>query len=122
MGSVRVLLASTGGSGHVGPLLPVLSALVERGNEVLLVVPPALAVTARATGQPYVLGKDPLPGRVGPLGERFAVADPAEQTVLANRELFARLCTTAMLPTLEGVFAGFRRPGSQLLAPISCCV
>jgi len=44
----------------------------------------------------------------GPLWERFAVADPAEQAVLANRELFARLCTTAMLPTLEGAFAWFR--------------
>jgi len=103
-----VLLASTGGSGHVGPLLPVLSALVRRGDEVLLVVPPALAVTAGGTGQPYVLGQDPPQAELGPLWERFAVADPAEQAVLANRELFARLCTTAMLPTLEGAFARFR--------------
>ena len=108
MGRVRVLLASTGGSGHVGPLLPVLSALVRWGDEVLLVVPPALAGTAGGTGQPYVLGEDPPQAELGPLWERFAVADPAEQAVLANRELFARLCTTAMLPTLEGAFARFR--------------
>jgi len=108
VGRVRVLLASTGGSGHVGPLLPVLSALVRRGDEVLLVVPPALAGTAGGTGQPYVLGEDPPQAELGPLWERFAVADPDEQAVLANRELFARLCTTAMLPTLEGAFARFR--------------
>ncbi len=105
---MRVLLASTGGSGHVGPLLPVLSVLVRRGDEVLLVVPPALAGTARGTGQPYLLGKDPPQAELGSLWERFAVADPDEQAVLANRELFARLCTTAMLPTLEGAFAWFR--------------
>ncbi len=108
MGRVRVLLASTGGSGHVGPLLPVLSALVRRGDEVLLVVPPVLAGTAGGTGQPYVLGEDPPQAEFGPLWERFAVADPGEQAVLANRELFARLCTTAMLPTLEHAFARFR--------------
>ena len=103
-----MLLASTGGSGHVGPLLPVLSALVRRGDEVLLVVPPALAGTAGGTGQPYVLGEDPPQAELGPLWERFAVADPDEQAVLANRELFGRLCTTAMLPTLEAAFARFR--------------
>jgi len=105
---VRVLFASTGGSGHVGPLLPVLSALVRWGDEVLLVVPPGLAGTAGGTGQPYVLGEDPPQAEVGSLWERFAVADPDEQAVLANRELFGRLCTTAMLPTLEGAFARFR--------------
>jgi len=108
VGRVRVLLVSTGGAGHVGPLLPVLSALVRRGDEVLLVVPPALAGTAAGTGQPYVLGEDPPQAELGPLWKRFAVADPAEQAVLANRELFARLCTTAMLPTLGGAFVRFR--------------
>ncbi len=105
---VRVLLASTGGSGHVGPLLPVLSELVRRGDEVLLVVPPGLAGTADGTGSPYLLGEDPPQAEVGPLWERFAVAAPAEQAVLANRELFGRLCTTAMLPTLKGAFERFR--------------
>jgi UDP:flavonoid glycosyltransferase YjiC (YdhE family) len=105
---VRVLLASAGGSGHLGPLLPVLSELVRRGDEVLLVVPPGLAGTADGTGSPYVLGEDPPQAEVGPLWERFAVAAPAEQAVLANRELFGRLCTTAMLPTLKGAFERFR--------------
>ncbi len=102
------MLASTGGAGHVGPLLPVLSALVRRGDQVLLVVPPALAGTASETGQRYVLGENPPEAELGPLWERFAVADPAEQAVLANRELFGRLCTTAMLPTLQRAFAGFQ--------------
>ena len=64
-----MLLASTGGAGHVGPLLPVLSALVRRGAEVLLVVPPGLEETARRTGQPYVIGADP-PDRVSAPGGR----------------------------------------------------
>jgi len=92
----------------VGPLLPVLSELVRRGDEVLLVVPPGLAETAYGTGQPYVLGEAPPQAEVGPLRERFAVADPAEQAVLANNELFGRLCTTAMLPTVEAAFARFQ--------------
>ena len=92
----------------MGPLLPVLSALVRRGDEVLLVVPPGLVGTVGGTGQPYVLGEDPPEAELGPLWARFAVADPAEQAVLANRELFARLCTTAMLPTLQRAFGRFR--------------
>lgn len=103
-----MLLASTGGAGHVGPLLPVLSALVRRGDEVLLVVPPGLIGTASRTGQPYVLGEDPPEAELGPLWKRFAATDPVEQAVLANRELFGRLCTTAMLPTLQRAFAEFR--------------
>jgi len=105
---VRVLLASTGGAGHVGPLLPVLSTFARRGDEVLLVVPPALADTGRETGQPYTVGEDPPAAQLGPLWERFAVADPAEKAVLANRELFGRLCTTAMLPTMKRACARFR--------------
>jgi len=92
----------------VGPLLAVLSALVRRGDKVLLVVPPALAETAEGTGQPYMLGEDPPQAELGPLWERFAAGDSDEQAVLANRELFGRLCTTAMLPTLQVAFTRFQ--------------
>lgn len=101
------MVASTAGAGQVGPLLPVLSALALRGHQMLLVVPPGLHRTASGTGQPFVLGQDPPEAELGALWQRFAVADPAEQAVLANRDLFGRLCTTAMLPTLDRVCAEF---------------
>jgi UDP:flavonoid glycosyltransferase YjiC (YdhE family) len=99
--SPRVLVASTGGAGHFGPLVPFVEALAARGDELLLVVPAELQPTVAALGHPFELGPDPPPAEVAALRERFAAAPAREASILANRELFGRLCTTAMLPTAE---------------------
>ncbi len=98
---MRVLVASTGGAGHFHPLLPFIEALARRGDQVLVVVPPAHAARAEATGCPYRTGADPPASQLAPLRDRFRAAPPEEAAILANREIFGRLMTAAMRPALE---------------------
>jgi UDP:flavonoid glycosyltransferase YjiC (YdhE family) len=77
---VRVLVASTSGAGHVGPLLPFAEALSERGDEVL-----------RLVGEPPEHDA----------WEAFPLLSRSEQAIFANREWFGRLCTVSMRPALE---------------------
>jgi len=98
---VRVILASTGGAGHFGPLRPFIDALVSRGDELLIVVPPQLEATVSAIGQPFVVSDEPPAEELTALWERFSTASGREAAILGNRELFGRLWTAALLPTAE---------------------
>ena len=98
---MRVILASTDGAGHFGPLRPFIDALVARGDELLIVVPPQLEATVSAMGQPFVVSDEPPAEEVTALRERIATASGREAAVLGNRELFGRLWTAALLPTAE---------------------
>ncbi|WP_020574924.1 glycosyltransferase [Actinopolymorpha alba] len=98
---MRVLVASTGGAGHFNPLLPFVEAFTRRGDQVLLVVPPELWSTVETTGHPFRIGAAPPEDELAPIWERFPTAPPEEAAILANREIFGRLSTAAMLPALE---------------------
>jgi hypothetical protein len=106
---VRVLAAcSLGGAGHLQPLLPFLDDARRRGHETLVVAPPALTMMIEETRHPFVAGGEPSETEVAPIRERLPVAPPAEASVLANRELFGRLATTAMLPAMARVLAEWK--------------
>jgi UDP-glucoronosyl and UDP-glucosyl transferase len=96
-----VLVASTAGAGHFGPLRPVLDATSRLGAELLVVVPPGLKVSVEAAGHPYRLGADPPREELATLWARLPTLPPREAAVLVEREIFGRLCTAAMLPALE---------------------
>ena len=83
---MRVLVASTSGAGHLGPLLPFAEALAEDGDEV-----------RRLVG-------DPAPPA---FWDSFARLSRDEQAILANREWFGRRCTAAMQPEMERACAAF---------------
>jgi UDP:flavonoid glycosyltransferase YjiC (YdhE family) len=97
---VRILVTSTKGSGHFGPLLPVIDSLAAQGVELRLVVPPALADRARQTGHPVEAGAEPSP-EVGQIWDRVRTAPRREAAVLVNREIFGRLDTAALPPAVE---------------------
>ena len=99
---MRVLVASTQGAGHLGPLVPFLEALGRRGDDVLVVVPPALAPVVADRGWPCRIGADPPEDELEAVWRRVPTASREQAAVLVNRELFGRLDTAAMLPTVEG--------------------
>ena len=101
-------MSSTDGAGHFGPLRPFIEALVARGEELLIVVPPQLEAAVTAMGQPFVVSAEPPADELTALWERFSTASGQEAAILGNRELFGRLWTAAMLPTAERACAEWR--------------
>ena len=103
---MRVLAAcSLGGAGHLNPLLPFLAATKRRGDEVLVVGPPALKEMVDLAGYPFWPGGEPPEEEVAYIRERLPVVPPREASVLGNLELFGRLATIAMLPGVEQICA-----------------
>jgi UDP:flavonoid glycosyltransferase YjiC (YdhE family) len=99
---MRVLAAcSLGGAGHLNPLLPFVAAAQRRGDETLVVGPPAVKEMVERAGFPFRAGGEPAEADVAPIRERLPVAPPREASVLGNRDLFGRLAATALLPGME---------------------
>jgi UDP:flavonoid glycosyltransferase YjiC (YdhE family) len=99
---MRVLAAcSLGGAGHLDPLLPFLAAARRRGDETLIVGPPALRDMVRRAGYGFRTGGEPPEVDVAPIRERLPVAPAGEASLLGNRDLFGRMATTAMLPGMR---------------------
>lgn len=98
---LRVLFASTSGSGHFRPLVPFVEAFRRRHAAVMVAGPPSLAGAAADAGCEFWPGADPPAAEAEAVWQRFASL-PREQTSgLVDRELFGRLCTAAMLPAME---------------------
>jgi UDP:flavonoid glycosyltransferase YjiC (YdhE family) len=106
---VRLLVAcSLGGAGHFQPLRPFLDAALERGDDVLVVGPPALAAMVGAAGYPFEAAGEPAEEQVRPIREQLAVAPAEEAARLGNLELFGRLATQAMLPGIDRIVSEWR--------------
>lgn len=99
---MRLLAAcSLGGAGHWNPLVPFLRAARRRGDETLVIGPPALREMVERTGFPFEAGGEPSEEEIAPIREQLPVLPRPEATVLGNRELFGRLAASAMLPAME---------------------
>ena len=99
---MRILAAcSLGGAGHLGPLLPFLAAARRRGDETLIIGPPALRDMVGRANYGFRAGGEPPEAEVAPIRERLPVAPAGEASLLGNRELFGRMATTAMLPGMR---------------------
>ncbi|MFI9387890.1 glycosyltransferase [Kutzneria sp. NPDC052558] len=94
----KILIAATGGSGHINPLLPFADAYADQGHDVLLIGPPSLRDATR--GHPARIGATPPRTELDAIKQRLPTVPHAEATVLIDREVFGRLTTTAMLPTM----------------------
>ncbi|MFE4330917.1 hypothetical protein ACFRQM_16215 [Streptomyces sp. NPDC056831] len=98
---MRVLFASTSGSGHFHPLLPFIDACTARGDDVLVVAPPKIEALLRTREQPYRIGGEPPDEELGPVMARVLELPPDDGVSLMTREVFGRLFTAAMLSALE---------------------
>lgn len=91
---------SIGGAGHLGPLVPILDALAGLGHETLLVAPRSLAQHLERSGHAFRMAADPPQDEVRAIKQAIAERR-ADSGILSERELFGRLSTSAMLPTVE---------------------
>jgi hypothetical protein len=98
---MRLLFSSTSGMGHFNPLVPLIDAAVACCDDVLVVGPPRLEPTLAAREQADRIGAAPAEAEVERFRELLAKASPEEAEGMIDREFFGRLCTAAMLPSLE---------------------
>jgi UDP:flavonoid glycosyltransferase YjiC (YdhE family) len=83
--------------------VPFLDEARRHGHETLVVCPPALTGMVDDTGHPWWAGDEPPEAAIRPIREQLPILPAHEASVLANRELFGRLATTAMLPAVGQV-------------------
>ncbi|MFF1647967.1 glycosyltransferase [Streptomyces sp. NPDC058240] len=98
---MRVLFASTRGSGHFQPLVPLIDACTARGDDVLVVAPPALEALLAARKQPYRIGGEPPQEELARVMARGPALSPDDGVAMMVGEVFGRLGTAAMLPAME---------------------
>jgi len=106
---VRILATcSLGGAGHWLPLSTVLRGAEQRGDELVVLGPPALREMVEHSGFAFTTGGEPSEAEVAPIRERLPTASTEEASVLGNRDLFGRLAATAMLPSVSAICAEWK--------------
>ena len=98
---MRVLLTSTPGAGHVGPLVPFAHALRRAGHEVLIAAPVSAQPSVERAGLAYLSFGDPLASDLEPVWERARAAEPDAANAIVVGELFGRVRARAALPGVE---------------------
>lgn len=102
---MRILFASTRGTGHFTPLIPLIEAARRTGHEVLVAAPPALAPAVERTGYAFWEGGEPPEDELGPVWGRVPTVSREEAAAIVVGEIFGRLNVRAMLPSLSAACA-----------------
>ncbi len=110
---MRVLVASTRGAGHLGPLLPFAQALVRAGHEVTVALPRDSAPMAERAGLATWALEDVAREQLRPLYASLPYDRPGEANRVIVRELFGRLQIPQALPGTREAIARLR-PGLVL--------
>src|SRR5206468_11793534 len=106
--SMRVLLSSTRGAGHLQPLLPYARALVARGHEVAVAAPADVSDTVRDAGLPHLPFDHPGDDLLAPIWARLRGASEADMLTIAASEIFAGVSAAAALPKVRATIREWR--------------
>jgi UDP:flavonoid glycosyltransferase YjiC (YdhE family) len=98
---MRVLLTSTPGAGHLGPLFPFAFALRRAGHEVLLAAPVSAQPRVERAGLAYLSFADPLDDHLLPHWEAARTAAPEEANGIVVGQIFGGARARAALPGVE---------------------
>jgi len=101
---MRILFASTRGTGHFNPLIPFIETCLGGGHEVMVAGPPPLAAAVERAGYPFWEGAQPPEDELGALWGRVPTVSPAEANEIVIGQIFGGLNVRAMLPRLEAAF------------------
>ena len=105
---MRVLFASTRGTGHFTPLIPLIEACLRGGHEVMVAGPPPLAETVERAGYRFWEGAEPSEEELGPVWGRVPTVSHEEANAIVVGEIFGGLNVRAMLPSLEAACTEWR--------------
>jgi UDP:flavonoid glycosyltransferase YjiC (YdhE family) len=114
---MRILLASTRGAGHIGPLVPFALACRRAGHDVVIAAPhSAWAHVARAKLK-FAGVDEPPDAATDPIWARVREAGPAEQDRIVVTEIFAGAFARAAYP---GMLALINRWRPDVVVRESC--
>jgi UDP:flavonoid glycosyltransferase YjiC (YdhE family) len=105
---VRVLVATTRGAGHFGPLVPFAAALARAGHEVLAAVPQESVGMAQRAGLGACALPCAPPEEVARIFRALPFDRPLETGPTLVRELFGRAEIVAALPATRELIAAWR--------------
>lgn len=104
---MRILLATTSGAGHFGPLLPFGAALRALGHEVAVAAPRSFAASVDRAGYPYLPCDDVPPEDLAAAYDGMAELSEEEQN-LRVASVFASLAPRAILPGMTAAVTRWR--------------
>ncbi|HEV7650943.1 MAG TPA: glycosyltransferase [Actinophytocola sp.] len=103
---MRLLVTSTAGAGHYGPLAPFVRSFLRGGHDVLVAGPAALGPSVRDTA--FWPVDDPPAAEMAAVFDGLPALSHEEANATVVREVFARLDPTAALPRLRAAITEWR--------------
>jgi len=105
---MRVLVATTAGSGHLAPLLPFARAMRDAGHDVAVAAPGSFAAVVERAGFVHRAFADASPDELGAVFGSLAGMSNTEANVVVVREVFGRIDTRSALPGMREIVDGWR--------------
>ena len=105
---MRVLVSSTGGAGHLIPLLPVARALDRAGHAVRIACPESFTGFAGRYGLPVSGFGEPEPEEFAAFWATVPLDDSEEANRMVVGQVYGRLDATAALPGLDALVGQWR--------------
>jgi UDP:flavonoid glycosyltransferase YjiC (YdhE family) len=105
---MRVLVATTAGSGHFAPLVPFAGALREAGHAIRVAAPGSFAATVQRAGFAHVPLADGATDELRAVYERLPTLSMEAANAVIVREVFCGIDARAALPTMQGVVDQWR--------------
>jgi UDP:flavonoid glycosyltransferase YjiC (YdhE family) len=106
--TMRVLLTSNSGAGHIGPLVPFAHAFLDAGHDVLLAAPAAARPTVEREDLPFFPLADPPTEETDAIWESLPSLPEEERSVRVMRDIFADIDFRASFPGVLRAVDRFR--------------
>ncbi len=105
---MRVLVSSTAGAGHFGPLVPFARACLAAGHDVLVAAPESFAESVAAAGLDHAPFDDVPADVMGAVFGRLPSMTPEEANATVMSDVFGRLDAQAALPRVTATFDSWK--------------
>ncbi|MEA2971613.1 MAG: hypothetical protein QOG82_71 [Actinomycetota bacterium] len=105
---MRVLVSTTAGAGHLGPIVPFARALVDAGHEVVAAAPASFAASIEKAGFTHAPFADAPPEELAAVFARLPGLSNHDANAVVASEVFGRIDARAALPGLHALVDGWR--------------
>jgi UDP:flavonoid glycosyltransferase YjiC (YdhE family) len=105
---MRFLLATTGGTGHLTPMLPFAHALDRAGHDVLVAGSGSAGTLARREGLAYRALAEPVPSELDAVHERLRSLSNEDSAEPAIQDMFVRTYAAAAMPDMLRLVKSWR--------------